>query len=76
MIFYTVTVVMYISILENGGMFYDEKNDFLLTMTRVLMFAVGDSPLLARDVGDSSNLETVNNETISALSNIQKMSAT
>ena len=76
MIFYTVTVVMYISILENGGMFYDEKNDFLLTMTRVLMFAVGDSPLLARNVGDSSNLETVNNETISALSNIQKMSAT
>lgn len=76
MIFYTVTVVMYISILENGGVFYDEKNDFLLTMTRVLMFAVGDSPLLARNVGDSSNLETVNNETISALSNIQKMSAT
>ena len=51
MIFYTVTVVMYISILENrGGMFYDEKNDFLLTVTRALMFAVGDSPLLARDV--------------------------
>ena len=71
MIFYTVTVVMYISILENrGGMFYDEKNDFFLTMTRVLMFAVGDSPLLARDVWDPSNLETVNNETISALSNI------
>lgn len=67
---------MYISILENGGMFYDEKNDFLLTMTRVWMFAVGDSPLLARNVGDSSNLETMNNETISALSNIQKMSAT
>ena len=57
-------------------MFYDEKNDFFLTMTRVLMFAVGDSPLLARDVEDSSNLETVNNETISALSNIQKMPAT
>ena len=57
-------------------MFYDEKNDFLLTMTRVLMFAVGGSPLLARNVGDSSNLETVNNETISALSNSQKMPAT
>ena len=68
---------MYISIFENrGGMFYDEKNDFLLTMTRVLMIAVGDSPLLARNVGDSSNLETVNNETISALSNSQKMPAT
>ncbi|WP_158085785.1 hypothetical protein [Streptococcus oralis] len=56
-------------------MFYDEKNDFLLTVTRVWMFAVGDSPLLARNVGDSSNLKTVDNETTSTLTKIQKMPA-